>query len=761
MSTLAEPSDLEAQHAECAQEPIHIPSSIQPHGMLLALTAADLRLAAVSENLAALLHTTPQQLAGQTIDRILDKSSSERLGQELRSDRPASAVVRLLPPAPPDAWEASVHRSGDLILAEFEPSQAGDDGKFLFDQVRTGTDTIRRAATVAEACQSLVRSIRVMSGYDRVMVYRFDARWNGEVIAEDATAGGRSYLGHNFPASDIPAQARALYTSNTFRLIPDARYAPSRILPAANSADGQPIDLSSSILRSVSPIHCEYLANMGVVASMSVSIIKDGALWGLVACHHHAPRFVSLAVRQACELLTQALSWFLDTNERIAFARAVEAVRETASTAGPTAGGDSRSALDRVLAALLQQAGADGMALCHATDIWTAGVTPDRARIRAIADRLGADQEQALFTDRLGELHPSADGEQSAASGMAAVRLPMSWLLWFRPEWPHTVSWAGDPAAPVIVSPETGRINPRTSFRTWRQHVRGHSRPWDTHDQAMVIEAGNLVTRLLFEDQEARRQEAAERERERTATELKAATALQTSLLPSLRVQHDIMAASGLDIAGRCVSCSEIGGDLWGLSLLPDGRVGVYIVDFAGHGTAAALNTFRLHTLFSELTALLAEPARLLAALNVRLTGLLPAGMFATMFYAVVDAGSNSLTYAAAGAPPPILRGSQDGPLTPLDSSGLPLGISAGAEYICRAAPFDPGAMIVLYSDMLTDAVDPNGGRVADGSALALVQGCATAPSANAIVAGICAPFLDQSEIPLTDDLTVICIRRP
>ena len=159
------------------------------------------------------------------------------------------------------------------------------------------------------------------------MVYRFDANWNGEVVAEDKLAEMHPYFGHSFPASDIPAQARALYVHSAFRLIPDARYTPCRIVPAIDPTTDAPIDLSGANLRSVSPIHCEYLANMGVVGSMSVSVIKDGVLWGLVACHHRTARFVTYAVRQSCELLTLAMTSYLDTSERISFAHAIESVR--------------------------------------------------------------------------------------------------------------------------------------------------------------------------------------------------------------------------------------------------------------------------------------------------------------------------------------------------------------------------------------------------------------------------------------------------
>ena len=276
------------------------------------------------------------------------------------------------------------------------------------------------------------------------------------------------------------------------------------IVPAIDPTTDAPIDLSGANLRSVSPIHCEYLANMGVVGSMSVSIIKDGVLWGLVACHHRTARFVSYAVRQSCELLTLAMTSYLDTSERISFAHAIESVRD--SRRRPRRRVRMRSTiaagvLESIAPALLDQAGAQGMALYNQTNPWMAGVTPSAGQIAAIASWLSADDKQALFTDRLAELCPAADGCAATASGMAATRLPAGWLFWFRSEWPRTIRWAGDPAKPVAVS---GRINPRKSFETWLEDVRGQSRPWDPWERATVTEVAHLVMRLMFEDQEKR-----------------------------------------------------------------------------------------------------------------------------------------------------------------------------------------------------------------------------------------------------------------
>ncbi len=282
---------------------------------------------------------------------------------------------------------------------------------------------------------------------------------------------------------------------------------------------------------------------------------------------------------------------------------------------------------------------------------------------------------------------------------------------------------------------------------------------WMLIEERRTSDGGTVGIRV--DVTEARRQEALEREHVRTNAELQAARAMQMGLLPSKRLQNEIMAKTGLDIASRSASCSELGGDLWGLSDLDRGRIGVFALDVAGHGTAAALNTIRLHTLIHELGAWLLEPNRFLQELNMRLTELLQPGAFATMFYGIVDPGWNCITYAAAGSPSPVIRGARDMPLTSLHSSGVPLGITGAAEYPCSKAKFGPGGMLFLYSDILIDCADANGNRAGEDGAFAMIQRCADEPTAEAIVERVCAPFLSPPGKSLSDDLTAVCIMRP
>ena len=172
---------------------------------------------------------------------------------------------------------------------------------------------MQRSGSLQALYQAIATEVHDVTGFDRVMVYRFAPDGSGAVIAEArGSAGINSFLGLNFPASDIPRQARLLYQANWIRNIPDARYAPAVIMPPLNPLTGQPLDLSHSILRSVSPVHRQYLANMGVVASVSLSLILRGQLWGLIACHHNAPRYLPHRLRDACELFAEMTSSYLE-----------------------------------------------------------------------------------------------------------------------------------------------------------------------------------------------------------------------------------------------------------------------------------------------------------------------------------------------------------------------------------------------------------------------------------------------------------------
>lgn len=473
-----------ADLAACDREPIHVPGAIQPHGVLLALREPALEVVQASTSTADHLGVQAAALLGTPLDDVLGADGAAEVRAAAASGDPRAASplrLRTRAGAEERAWDGVLHRSGGLLVLELEPAAEEETrAAAVFLRVRGGLARVQGARTAADLCAAIAVEVRALTGMDRVMVYRFDADWNGEVVAEARGEGVDPFLGLHFPATDIPAQARALYRRNWLRLIAASDYRPSPLVPAENPLTGTPLDLSESTLRSVSPVHLEYLRNMEVGASLSVSLLRDGELWGLVACHHHAPRHVPFETRAACELLGQAFSVQLgavaDAEET---ARTAEAAAAGAALLDRMAGAeDWARALTEDADALLGLAAATGAAVRRGGEWVRVGQTPDADGLDALAAWIAGRGEAVFHTDRLPHLFPGANA--AVASGVLAVGLGGGdLLLWLRPEVVRTVEWAGNPEKAVRVGDDgTPRLHPRRSFAAWRETVRGRSLPW-------------------------------------------------------------------------------------------------------------------------------------------------------------------------------------------------------------------------------------------------------------------------------------------
>jgi light-regulated signal transduction histidine kinase (bacteriophytochrome) len=461
----------------CAREPIHIPGSIQPHGALLVLSPADLTLLQASANAEAMLGFSPQ------LGAPLPAEAGE-IAKELRQWLSGKeAAYQRIVERQGRRFHAAAHRSGESVILELEALQesSGPGMEQLFPKLKDFAQELNAAWDLRALSALAARYLRELTGFDRVLVYRFDGDWNGQVVGESGNGALPSYLDLRFPASDIPAQARELYKLNRLRIIPDAGYVPVPILPPLNPATGEPVDLSFALLRSVSPVHLEYMRNMKTAASMSVSIIVDGGLWGLVSCHSREPHHVPLTLRNLCDFAVQTLAAEIGARRRGAeAARRVQlGAVMTRLLARMTTASDWRRRLIENCDDLLAQVGANGAAILFDGDCRSAGSAPREDQVRAIVSWLEARGEMDLFaTDSLAALMDGAESFADVASGVLAVRiseLHPSWLLWFRPELVQTVTWGGDPHKMVT---ERGRIHPRRSFEAWKQQVRGHAAPW-------------------------------------------------------------------------------------------------------------------------------------------------------------------------------------------------------------------------------------------------------------------------------------------
>ena len=492
-------SDLDTLLRGCASEPIRFSGSIQPHGYLLSCKLSDWTIRHVSANVRVLLGAEPEALLGATLrdhfPEALLRDIADTAGYR-EAGAPAQRVSTAI--LGPDAipCDICVHVAEGLVHLEIEPLPA--DGGEAPGPARA-QDAISRLGDDAGFLQRVAEQVRALSGYGRVMVYRFREDDSGEVVAEARDEAMEPYLGLCYPASDIPPQARALYLRNRLRVIPDIGYEPVPILPGAHP-DGTPLDLAQHALRSVSPVHLEYLRNMGVAASMSISIISGGRLWGLVACHHALPRLVPPATRAVLDLLGIYVSMRVAAAEQ---QRAMEdferAERIRGSLARALAGApDFDTALGEQLQLLREALGCDGAALWLGSRWQTVGSTPDPRLAAELLEWLGhrAPAMDVVATDRAGDWR-SPVGRADEIAGVMALCLGgrEDWVLLFRKEQVRDVRWAGEPEKALVATDDGIRIAPRRSFATWREQVRGRSRPWDDAD----LRAGERLHRLLHE----------------------------------------------------------------------------------------------------------------------------------------------------------------------------------------------------------------------------------------------------------------------
>jgi len=463
----------------CEREPIRIPGSIQPHGLLLAVDAEGV-VRAASDNAEALWRPVLGHALGELFD--LDRMPFDAA----RSAENAQHVGTI------EGFDVFAHRSGEHLLVELERrADAVGTAEALAGLLASAT-AIGEAADLGTAAEAAAEAVRTITGYDRVMVYRFLPDGSGQVIAEAREPTIDPLLNHRYPASDIPRQARALYLTNRIRVIADVGYEPVPL-----RSPGEAIDLGGALLRSVSPVHIQYLKNMGVGASASVSIVHGGELWGLIACHHMTPRPIGHERREMARHVALSLEGAIARLEEEASHReALRLIQRREEVLPYLAGAESLGeGLARHPERLLGAIPSDGVAILFDEELVTHGVTPPLPAIRELAGDALERSRLVRATDRLSESYPAAAEWTAKASGLLTAvvsRRPAFVVLWFRAEEVETVNWAGNPHAPADRD-ESGTLCPRRSFEIWAEQVRGRSRPWRPNE---LDAARQLAVRL-------------------------------------------------------------------------------------------------------------------------------------------------------------------------------------------------------------------------------------------------------------------------
>lgn len=491
---VATPPDL----ATCDAEPIHLSGAVQPHGALIACDLSSWIVTDASSNAAAFLGLdAAADVLGRPADTIMHGEILHDLRNTLQGAMISGSAERLIgivPGAGRRRADIAIHASNGKAIIEITDHDGADttatDPIVL---VKSMVGRLKRAPTLARFLQMAASQVRSVTGYDRVMIYRFRPDESGEVVAEALRPGVEPFLGLRYPASDIPAQARALYHRQWLRMIADVQYDPVPILAEPGQGEsGEPLDLSLATLRSVSPVHLEYLRNMGSAATLTVSLLMGDRLWGLIACHHEAPRRIAASTCAAAEMFGQILSLQIEAREAADEQAHVARLREAHDRFIAAMPADQLllEDLPRSEAALKRLVACDGLGVWSEGRFTGVGVVPPFGVIAALIDMLDAQESHEPFvTQRLADVFPLAASFADRVSGLMAVRFLRStreYLLFFRQEVVKTVFWGGNPTKPVSVQGATGRIGPRKSFEAWRELVRGESDPWQSAEVQVV-----------------------------------------------------------------------------------------------------------------------------------------------------------------------------------------------------------------------------------------------------------------------------------
>ncbi|WP_108659540.1 HWE histidine kinase domain-containing protein [Acuticoccus kandeliae] len=552
------PENFPVDLTNCDREPIHLLGRIQSFGYLIAVSM-DWMVQHVSANIADITGIAPEECLGLPISEVISTVAIHEVRDRLQGLAPGDGSERIFGvdlAGTGARFDIAVHISNRTIVIEAEPvhTSVNNSGTLIKSMIRR----IERCADLASLYNEAVRQLRAVTGFDRVMLYRFAPDGSGAVLAEAARRDIESFLGLNYPATDIPSQARRLYIKNPTRIIADVGDPTVPIIPGVDP-DGTTLDLSLSVTRAVSPIHIEYLTNMGVGASFSISIVIGGQLWGLFALHHYAPRRTSMELRSTLELFGQIIALVIE-------GRLSKQMRESEEAA--------RNIHDKVLGRLVSSTPklddliefasdfrdmipADGFAVWAGGKARTVGICPFPDDIPALARFLNrATASRVYATEELASVYPNAADFADRVTGLLAIpisRSPRDYLMFFRREIVQTVTWAGDPKhKEAIYGPNGPRLTPRKSFEAWQETVRGKSAAWSTLEKksAEALRVAILEVLLRFKEENERVQTEASQRQELLIAELNHRVRNILGLVRAIMLQSRGSATSIDDFAG-------------------------------------------------------------------------------------------------------------------------------------------------------------------------------------------------------------------
>ncbi len=484
LTTIKNPDKLDLEN--CSREPIHIIGKTQAHGVLISCDPQYFKILQVGENVTKFFGISYEELLGNDLSYLLGEDQVKDLGDLLISKEPSVAQdVRINN----TNFLMLAHYSGPNLILDFERYQEVDNRFFFQKQLTLILNKFQAAKTIDQLCETATVLTKKMFGYDRVMIYKFDEEWNGEVIAESKEEDMASWLGLHYPATDIPTQSRKLFLENRLRIITDVNYTAVPIIPELSPLTGEPLDISRSGLRAVSPIHIEYLKNMEVGASLSAAIIVKGQLWGLIACHHKTAKHLDFYQRESCRFLVHMFSTELTLQENDALIGQVKLSENIRRQLVVQMNKESNiiTALSEGNVKFTQLISCGGGAI-FMKDRWKViGVTPEEEQLESLLNFFKEQPKSLFLTRNLSAVFPEAKAYKETASGVIYLKISENtYIFWFKPEEIQEVNWGGNPQNKAFYNEKEQRLSPRLSFEKWSEKLTEVSEAWHEADKDMV-----------------------------------------------------------------------------------------------------------------------------------------------------------------------------------------------------------------------------------------------------------------------------------
>ncbi|PSR53554.1 PAS sensor protein [Adhaeribacter arboris] len=497
----------------CGSLPLHFINLVQPHGFIMVVQKETFLIRQISENVTDFLGVTPADILNRNLTEFILAEQIEvirRKTQQWNIEDRIPENVSFTINSVEKNFSAVIHSKENYILLELEPIQPLAPGQLdfvhIYQEIMFILAAFKKADTIEKLGQIAVTEIKKLSGFDRVMIYRFDKNWNGSVLAEALEPDLQPYLNLCFPASDVPRNARDLYFKNPYRFLPNREYTPARLVPVLNPISSNFTDLSDCNLRSVANVHLQYLKNMGVQASMSTPIIKDNLLWGLISCHHKTAKNLSFEMRSAFVLLSSIISAQVVAKENEQSLGQINNLNEvfTKLLAQMYQEPDFRQGLIQGAYTLNHLFTSTGAAIVLDGEIKKVGKTPTNDEIKSIVHWLQRSRINKIYiTENLTQFLEPAIHYKEVASGLIALPIALErgdYILGFREERAQTIDWGGNPNQAITIEPDGKTYHPRNSFAVWQEQVKNMSLPWSEQDVQMAEQLRIAVLERIVRD---------------------------------------------------------------------------------------------------------------------------------------------------------------------------------------------------------------------------------------------------------------------